>query len=119
MFSALPPDQYRFQPELLRVLPLRAVPLPRGLAVEAGAGARAPRPSDGPFTATVKLPEGPKSLWGMGLLIAVLYFLLNVLLESLPLLPFRLPRTPLFWLWPTFPIRIAIEENDPCDSCCP
>lgn len=100
MFSALPPDQYRFQPELLRVLPRRAVPLPRGLAVEvvagAGAGARAPRPSDTPFSPPVKFPEGPKLLWGMGLLIADLYFLLNVLLESLPLLPFRLPRTPLF-----------------------
>jgi hypothetical protein len=111
IFIALPPDQYLFHPDDLLVLPrLPPLVLPRALGVGVGSSAA---PNDTPLSCRA----GPALMviWscGIGLLMAVLYFLLNWLLESLPKLPFPLS-PPL--LWPYRPINIAIDENDPCED---
>lgn len=108
MFSALPPDQYLFHPELLRMLPGLFVAFGRARGV--GIGSEAPTTAG--LSARMKLSAGVWLTWGIGLLIAFLYFLLKALLESLALLPFRLPMAGRDWFVVTLPISMAIDENE-------
>src|SRR3569833_610706 len=122
MFSVLPPDQYRFQPDDRRVLPWRSTLGARGR----GWASATSGPKDTPHSSRVSMTgseappiTGPCSC-GMGLLMV----LLNALLYRLSI-EFRFSLLFLRWIpwfcWLTRPMRSVVDEKELLDSCgwCP